>query len=42
MLSERSPAARESSFQGIRYGKFSEGSQSLLKKNELTEINSLG
>ena len=41
MLSERQPAAKESSFQGIRYGKFSEGSHSL-KEKELTEINSLG
>ena len=43
MLSKRQPAAKESSFQGIRHGKFSEGSHSSKKKkNELTEINSLG
>ena len=36
MLSETQQAAKESSFQGIRYGKFSEGSHSL------KEINSLG
>ena len=33
MLSERWPAAKESSFQGIGYGKFSEGSHSLKKMN---------
>ena len=43
MLSERKPAAKESSFQGIRYGTFSEDNHALKKKkNELTEINSLG
>ena len=33
MLSERSPAAKESSLQGFRYGKFSEGSHSSKKLN---------
>ena len=32
MLSERKPAAKESSFQGIRYGTFSEGNHALKKK----------
>ena len=41
MLSKRLPAAKESSFQGVKHGKFSEGTNSS-KKNELTEINSLG
>ena len=46
MLSERTPDAKESSFQGIKYGTFSEGNHALKKKknkkNELTGINSLG
>ena len=32
MLSERKPAVKESSFQGIRYGTFSKGNHALKKK----------
>ena len=34
MLSERKPDAKESSFQGIKYGTFSEGNHTLKKKKQ--------